>query len=291
MMTRLSSLFVKNLILLNITVLAMFFVGCKEPTGCLTKPYGTKVLAIGNSFTVGATESFLLPIVNESGNPLFFASAILGNSSLETHWNNLQENENVYYFRFICEDTIISHENQSLAHCIEYLDWDYIILQQLSSNSGTYNSYFPYITNLINYIYDHTSNKDVEIGFHQTWAYDQASSHGGFMYYGKNQLVMYDSIRYVAERVCRELKIKTFIPSGTAIQNARVTLGDAFCSDGYHINNLGSYIAACTWAETFFGIDCFELKVVPSTSISDESLYILRSAAHNACLTPNSVTK
>ena len=290
MMTRLSYLFVKIFILLNIIVLAMFFVGWKQANKPPVNQKSLKILAIGNSFTNRAID-YLPQLVNESGDSIVVACALIGSSSLETHWNNLQTNADAYYLRFVYEDTIVLYKNKSLTYCIEYLDWDYVILQQLSTSSGIYNSYFPYITDLIDCIYDHASNKDVEIGFHQTWAYNQTSTREGFANYDNDQLVMYDSIRYVSERICQELNIKTFIPAGTAIQNARETLGDAFCYDGYHLNDLGRYVVACAWFETFFGKNCLNVKTVPTASVSDDTLYVLRSAVHNACISPHSVTK
>ncbi|MDR2083689.1 MAG: DUF4886 domain-containing protein [Bacteroidales bacterium] len=242
-------------------------------TSCDRKTQPLKILAIGNSFTEGATDKYLVPLAKENGDSLIIFSLILGTSDLETHWNNIQTDAHVYNFKFIYEDSIIFNYNSSILFALQYQDWDYIVIQQLSSKCGLYETYYPYIELIKQYLQYNALNNKVKIVFHQTWAYDQNSTHGGFAKYDKNQITMYNAITTTVERVCNEMNIKTIIPSGTAIQNARGKLGDIFCRDGYHVNDLGSYVLACTWFEIFYNEDCFNTTIRPKTAISDENLY------------------
>ncbi|RZK64037.1 MAG: DUF4886 domain-containing protein, partial [Pedobacter sp.] len=134
------------------------------------------------------------------------------------------------------------------------------------------------------------SNPDVKYVYHQTWAYAQGSTYAPFENYGKNQLTMYNAIANVSQRVKDIVAIDMLVPAGTAIQNARTSaLGDAFnVSDGYHLNNIGKYIAAATWFETIFG-----QSVVGNSykgGFSDFEVLVAQNAAHLAIAKPFEIT-
>lgn len=59
-------------------------------------------------------------------------------------------------------------------------DWDYISLQQVSGKSGLYETYNPYLPNLIKYVEGLATNTEMKLMLHQTWAYASNSTHADF---------------------------------------------------------------------------------------------------------------
>jgi hypothetical protein len=154
-----------------------------------------------------------------------------------------------------------------------------------------YNTFFPYLTNLIQYARNNATNPNVKFAFHQTWAYAANSTHTGFSNYSKNQVTMYNAIIDAVSRASAEVGITMVIPAGTAIQNGRSSfIGDNFCRDGYHLSlGLGRYTAACTWFEKIFDRPVIGNSFIPK-NLSAVEARIAQNAAHFAILNPNSVT-
>ncbi|HET8828146.1 MAG TPA: DUF4886 domain-containing protein, partial [Pelobium sp.] len=126
--------------------------------------------------------------------------------------------------------------------------------------------------------------------YHQTWAYATTSSYSAFENYDKNQLTMYNAIVNVSQNIEPIVPNHLLVPAGTAIQNARTSaLGESFnMADGYHLNTLGKYIAACTWFEKIFG-----QTVVGNTYLGGLSAFevkVAQNAAHLAVLKPFEIT-
>lgn len=214
-----------------------------------------KILAIGNSFSEDAVENYLYDIAKENNIEMTIGNMYIAGCSLETHWQNADNNLAAYSYRKIVNGRITRTSNTSLYAAITDENWDYITFQQVSTLSGLPNSYFPYLTNLLAYVKSHATNPETKYALHQTWAYAQNSSHAGFNNYGKNQLTMYNAIVGAINQVANTVQIDMVIPAGTAIQNGRTSfVGDNFCRDGYHLSiPLGRYTAACTWFEKISG--------------------------------------
>lgn len=250
-----------------------------------------KLLTIGNSFSDDAVEHYLYGLAEASGDTLIIGNMVIGGCSLEKHYNNSVNNTSNYSYRKIVDGTKTVTPNFSLAEVMKDETWDYISLQQASPFSGQYNSYSPYLPELINYFRRHAINPEVEIIFHITWAYAQNSTHNGFASYGKDQITMFNAILGAAKQAIADNDIDLFVPSGTAIQNGRTSsLGDTFCRDGYHLElNYGRYTASCAWYETLFKKSVVANAYVPS-NITPEQARIAQLAAHYAVQDPWKIT-
>lgn len=95
-----------------------------------------KILAIGNSFSEDATESYLCNLAKSDGIKLIVGNMYIGGCSLKSHWNNALENKKLYSYRKITNGVKITVENQTLLDAIKDEDWDYITFQQVSQDSG-----------------------------------------------------------------------------------------------------------------------------------------------------------
>ncbi len=250
-----------------------------------------KILAIGNSFSEDAVENYLYSIGHADGVEFIIGNMYIGGCSLETHWNNANNNNANYDYRKIVNGVKKNTANTKLETAILDEDWDYISFQQVSQNSGMYNTYFPYITNLQSYVKSKATNPNVQYALHMTWAYQQNSTHSGFANYGKDQITMYDAILDATTRVANQENINIIVPSGTAIQNARTSyLGDNLCRDGYHLDvNVGRFTAACTWYEKITGNNVMNNTYVP-VNISERNAKVAKQSAHYAVQSPLDIT-
>ena len=259
-----------------------------------TPAYGVnviKILAIGNSFSEDAVESYVDDLANADNVQVVIGNMFIGGCSLETHWNNANANTPAYSYRKIVNGVKTTVGSKTLQDAITDESWDYIIFQQVSQYSGKFGTYFPFLPNLLNYVKTLATNPNVQYCLHRTWAYSETSTHSEYDYYQKNQMIMYDSIVAATNKVADKVGINIIIPAGTAIQNGRSSyIGDNFNRDGYHLSlGLGRYTAACTWYEKLFGKSVINNTFIPSGVTASEAK-IAQYAAHYALQSPNTVT-
>lgn len=212
-------------------------------------PTELKILSIGNSYSADALQ-LLYKIAEQCGVKLTIGFLAIAACSLETHWTEAQNSSISFrysYYKNIGYGWQIS-ANKNILHGLLDEDWDIITLQQASLYSGDPSTYEPYLTNLVNYIRANMTNPDAKLGWHMTWAYQQGT--GGLSSYGNSQTTMYNAIcAAVQSKVATNTGIDFIIPAGTAVQNVRISsIGDTLSWDGVHLNALGSYTAAMTWA-------------------------------------------
>ena len=215
----------------------------------------------------------------------------IGGCSLERHWKNAEGDSTAYSYRKIINGDTTVVAKQKMSAAIQDEDWDYITFQQASTYSGLIDSYFPYLTNLLSYTKQLTTNPDVKFAFHQTWAYAANSKHKGFANYNNDQQQMYEAIVSTVNAAVIQAGIDIIIPAGTAIQNGRTSfVGDRFCRDGYHLSlGVGRFTAACTWYEKLTKRPVIENSFIPS-GVTPEEAKVAKYAAHHAVKQPNRVT-
>ena len=249
-----------------------------------------RVLAIGNSFSQDAVESHLHQLAAALGYKTIIANMYIGGCSLEKHYQNMVNNAAAYSYRKIGTDGIkVTTANVTLEQALRDEQWDYVSLQQNSGQAGRYDTYEPYLSQLVSYIRK-TVGDSVKLVWHQTWAYAQNSTHSDFANYNKDQLTMYRAIVEASRKAFKDNGFDILVPAGTAVQNARTTfIGDHMNRDGYHLNILyGRYTAACTWCEAVFG--CVLDNGYAPEGLSRSLLTATRQSAHCAWLRPDSVT-
>lgn len=251
-----------------------------------------KVLAIGNSFSEDAIENYLYELAAAEDVPMVIGNLYIGGSSLEQHWNNAQNNAPAYEYRKIAQNgSKTNTPGTTIEKAISDESWDYISFQQVSNNSGQYETFTTPLPALLEYVDERSTNPDVQYLLHQTWAYSENSTHDAFPNYESDQEVMYHAIIDAVRKAKIAFDLDYVIPSGTAIQNGRNTLiGDNFNRDGYHLNlGIGRYTAASTWFEALTGKSVIGNSFKPD-ALSDLDAEIAQHAAHAAILNPDKVT-
>ncbi len=212
-----------------------------------------RILAVGNSFSDDGVE-YLDQLAKAAGIHLIVGNLYIGGCSLERHWNNVSEGLPAYEYRKNCDGVHTNTPETSLLSALQDEPWDYITVQQVSHSSGLYETYYPFLPSLLQYLRAHATNPKMRFAIHQVWAYAWDSSHSGFANYDRDQLQMYRDIVQTVDSVAHKEHISIIIPSGTAIQTGRNLMGDQMNRDGFHLDyGFGRYVAACTWFETFFG--------------------------------------
>ena len=251
-----------------------------------------KILAIGNSFSEDALENYLYDLGKAEGVEMVIGNLYIGGASLDLHWSNAQANATAYNYRKIDQDGIkTSTPNTSIEMGVVDENWDYISLQQVSGSSGQYETFVMPLPALLEYVQSLSTNTKAKYVLHQTWAYDETSTHSDFPNYGNDQQVMYQAIVETYRKAIVMADMDYVIPSGTAIQNGRTSLvGDNFTRDGYHLDlGIGRYTAASTWFEALTGINVVGNSYKPE-AISDLEAEIAQHAAHAAVSEPDQVT-
>ena len=249
-----------------------------------------KILTIGNSFSDDAT-NWLYRIATSAGvEKVKLGNLYIGGCSLATHLNNALNDASAYEYRVNDSGEWKTSENYKMSDAIRSENWDFITFQQASGFSGIKDSYEP-LSALEDYV--RGLNKTAKFGWHQTWAYQQNSSHSDFAKYEKDQIKMYNAIvSAVKEKVLTEPQIKIIAPSGTAIQNARTSVyGDTFTRDGYHLTyDFGRYVAGITLFSSLTGISPDDVTFCP-IGVDAEKAAVAKKSAAAAIKNPFEITQ
>ncbi|MGI6165353.1 MAG: DUF4886 domain-containing protein [Limnochordia bacterium] len=282
----------RNVISVLISVLLVAFFTLRGVVAAQTVPASRqlKILAIGNSFSEDATR-YLYQIAADCGaTHIVIGNLYIGGCSLNTHWSNARTDSAAYTYFKNTNGYWASTSRRSLLDGLQDEDWDIVTLQQVSGLSGAPETYNYDLINLINYVKDHVG-KDVQLGWHMTWAYESSSNHGDFGRYSKDQMTMYRAITNAVQTKILTNKAFSFvIPAGTAIQNARTSfLGDTLTRDGYHLSeDIGRYIAGLTWIKAI-GFSLDGVKSLPA-GIPSAYLSMMKEAAERAVERPYEVS-
>jgi len=247
-----------------------------------------KILAIGNSFSQDATH-YLKQIAMSDGIDLKVVNLYIGGCSLETHWHNAEQGAKLYLYEL---NGISTEKYVSIKEALLEEEWDFVITQQASHDSGIQETYYPFIINLFNYIKEYAPN--AERILHQTWAYEIDSTHDCFGRYHNNQQEMYERLSNAYRRASNELGIR-MIPCGDIIQKVRTREpfiyekgGLSLCRDGFHMDYIyGRYLLATTWYEFIFNKNILENNYIPKTDFAADqvvdlhALNIIKECVHN----------
>ena len=251
-----------------------------------------RILAIGNSFSQDAVEQYLHEIAAADGQKVIIGNMYIGGCSLAKHLKNAKENLPAYKYRKIGLDGIkVETIEFTLEQALADEQWDYVSVQQQSGQSGLYDTWMESLPELLEYLRARLPEQ-VTFMIHQTWAYDQTSTHKQFKNYNHDQMAMYNAIMKAVQKVSKQTGIKMVIPAGTAVQNARTTiLKDEITRDGFHMHKVnGRYVVACTWYEKIFRKDVVGNAFIPK-GMSQEQQLAAQKSAHAAVQKPFKVTE
>lgn len=221
-----------------------------------------KFFSIGNSFSVDAM-TFVPHIAESLGIKTQFANLYCGGCSIDQHVDFGTNDTPVYdlYTANSGEDWQIKPQS-TMQDGFDVAKWDIISLQQVSGFSGVQASYrnLPKLIDIVR----RNSDKNLKLIWNMTWAYQGDSTHPDFPKYSNNQREMYQAIcDAVKTLIVPNGEFYKIIPTGTAIQNARLLLADNITRDGFHLSVLGRYVAGLMFVKTIFDVDIDDCKFAP----------------------------
>lgn len=277
-----------------------------------------RILTIGNSLSENATQ-YLEPIMAAEGRQdLLIGKTSLGGCSLQKHWNLVKQCDLLpgvrpYDFRLTGQPS----RPATLREALTAEPWDYVTLQQVSTDSWRPETYRPWI----NYLHELVSERapQAQVVIHETWAYRVDSP--ALVQYGIDQATMHDRLTAAYADVARELGCRV-LPCGTAFEKARRRLkfvpdpaydfanprplelpdqsrsliaghywrtgntgsGNAELGmDDRHGNEKGCYLANAVWYEMFTGRRPGLDRFCPP-GVSADMLRLLSDTAHEAVM-------
>lgn len=249
-----------------------------------------KILAIGNSFSRDAT-AYLHQLLSSCGVENTVVNLYIGGCPLERHWRNIEQDRADYEYQ---RNGQIMERRVSIRQALEEDDWDVIVTQQASHDSGWAESYEPFLTLMAEYL--RRMAPGAKLCLHQTWAYEKDSNHDGFMRYSRDQALMYRKLNACYRDAARRHNMQ-LIPCGDVIQALRQEApfrygegGMSLCRDGFHMHLIyGRYALSCAWARTLCGAELDKSGYIPAseadpTLTADENLLaLIRRRVMNVC--------
>lgn len=209
-----------------------------------------KILSIGNSFSQDSTA--LLQLLTDK---ITARNLYIGGCSLDMHAANIENDAAKYELQENGEkmqNALVGVKEAMISD-----KWDYITVQQVSGRSGVYESFYPYLGELLDYVRKYS---DAEIVLHETWSYEIGSGHPDFAIYNSDREQMAQAIKETYEKVSAKENLR-IIRVGEAVQNLRAKPsfdykngGLSLTRDGFHLSlSYGRLLAASVWCKFFTG--------------------------------------
>lgn len=131
-----------------------------------------------------------------------------------------------------------------------------------------------------------------KIAFNMTWVGEPTYKYEEIVYYGGNQLLIYEKIARMTEELILPMKgLDRVSPTGTAIQNARTSEIGILTCDGYHLTtDIGCYIAGMTFLKALTGVDLNNISWAPEGTDNYAKRVAIESA-NNVVDTPFPITQ
>lgn len=208
------------------------------------------ILSIGNSFSQDA-QRYLYKLAKKEGDFFKTVNLCIAGCSLRTHYLNCLENNSNYFFEFNGENTGIK---VSIKQALISDEWDVVTLQQASYHSAKFETYFPYVEYLAEYIKKYCPHAKIYI--HQTWAYEEGSDRLKNVVGYEKAEEMYHDICVSYEKAAKLIHATGIIPSGKAMFNAIKMGMKEVHRDALHATlGAGRYLLALTWYKALTGKD------------------------------------
>ena len=232
-----------------------------------------KILAIGNSFSEDATK-YLHGLSESAGVETKVVNLYVGGCSLERHWENICGNIPMYQVQV---DGVLTERHASIDETLREEDWDFVVTQQASHDSGWLDTYEPFFGLLLEHVRELAPQ--AELVLHETWAYEIDSQQLGFANYDNDQALMYQKLCEAYRAVADKLNVR-IIPVGDMVQSLRKRKpfiyeqgGKSLCRDGFHLDLIyGRYLAAAVWYKTFTSRPLRPNFYVPSTALAPDAV-------------------
>ena len=235
------------------------------------------ILSIGNSFSQDA-HRYLHRIAKADGCILNTFNLLIGACSLYTHYKNTISETRDYTLEMNGENTGFK---VSLKEALLNRDWDIISIQQVSNQAPCYETFQPYLNEIVSYI-RHMVPK-AKIALHYTWAYEQDSKRLNDELGYKNRSEMYADIVGSYNRAAKEIDFDFIIPSATLFEKLTESGIEKVHRDTFHASfGIGRYALGLLWYSVISGNDITENNYSDfDEDISDVEINIAKMCVKN----------
>lgn len=209
-----------------------------------------KILAIGNSFTDNGT-NWLPRLINDcDGDSICIAKLTRSGCSLQQHWENHLNDREDYTLSYSDRGRWQASETKTIDGALYLMDWDIIILQQVSNDAGRWPTFQPWLDFMKDLCL--AANPSARLGWQYTWAYTPGSSHPCFGYYDNDSEKMYAAIMEAQDRASEGMDFKIMsAPLVRKLREAYPEVSNQFSADGYHIiDDLALLALSMLWHDT-----------------------------------------
>ena len=211
------------------------------------------ILSIGNSFSQDA-QRYLHAIAAADGLELCTYNLYIGGCTLYKHFRNMLSEQKAYALEMNGTNTRFY---VSLKEALLNREWDVITVQQASHLSTDYDTYQPYLDELVAYIRKYVPK--AKIAVHQTWAYEQGSPRlHEKMGYGDDKEMLRDVVA-AYQKAAEQIGADYLIPSGEVLGAMLENGVERVHRDSFHASRgLGRYALGLTWYRILTGRDVSE---------------------------------
>ena len=250
-----------------------------------------KVLLIGNSFSQDTCYLSFQAAKAMGIEDVKIANLYIGAGSISDHIYRHKQGATATFQQSTSKGSW-SSTSATLETAVKSDNWDFIVLQQVSSLSGEAYS-FESANELVDII--EPMCPSARLAWNMTWAYQSTFDDARFDRYDRDQAKMYQAIVSATQsKIVTNDRIEIVVPTGTVIQNVRSSyIGDTLTRDGYHLNeSLGRQIASLALVHTLTGVSIDDVNTTNYNKITDENALIVAiEAIKNASKAPFEVTE
>ncbi len=231
-----------------------------------------RVLSIGNSFSQDATR-YIWEIAKCGGCDVTTVNLYYPGCSLEQHYRYMLSGEKKYSLEFNGRSTGFY---VSLTEALLSGHWDIVTLQQASHASFREQTYFPYVTALVEHV--HKCSPEAKIFIHQTWEYAKGSHQlVNITPYDEPADMRRDVIAAYEKAAC-EIGADGIIRSGELLGRLFENGIEQLHRDGFHLS-LGAarYAVGLLWFKTLTGKSVLDNSFCAfDESVSENEMRIIK---------------
>ena len=206
------------------------------------------ILTVGNSFSEDSGR-YLHRIARADKFNLETINLYIGGCSLDSHFRNMMGDKKDYV---LTPNGEFSRFYVTLKEALLNREWDYISIQQASLRSPDYETYQPFLNELVAYFRKMCPSAKIII--HQTWAYEEGSDMMAKTEFSHHS-EMFAKIEESYNKAFLDAKADLLIPSGKLV-SMMYEKGLKMHRDGFHLSyGLGRYAVGLLWYRLLSGND------------------------------------
>ncbi len=207
-----------------------------------------RILTIGNSFSEDATR-YLSKIAAAQGVYFEVVNICIGGCSLERHYRNMLGDKKDY---MLCYNGSFTGFYTTLEEALLSREWDVVTIQQVSHESCKRESFYPYITELADYI--RTCQPKAKLLLQETWAYEEGSHRLTVELGYESHKAMLKDVQAAYKEAAEREGLDGVIPSGTLFGMMLDKGIEKVHRDTFHASwGLGRYALGLLWFRMLTG--------------------------------------